>query len=51
MENLSALRAQGKPCQYQLFPELSHNTAFAKSGEPMEAAIAWMKAFQTKVTR
>lgn len=44
MENLDTLKAQGKPYQYQLFPALGHNTAFAKSNEPVEAAIRWMEA-------
>lgn len=44
MEHLDALKAQGKPYQYQLFPTLGHNTAFAKSNEPVEAAIRWMEA-------
>lgn len=44
MEHLDTLRAQGKPYQYQLFPALGHNTAFATSGEPVEAAVRWIKA-------
>jgi len=44
MENLDTLKAQGKPYQYQLFPALGHNTAFAKLNEPVEAAIRWMAA-------
>jgi pimeloyl-ACP methyl ester carboxylesterase len=43
METLDTFKAQGKPYQYQLFPELGHNTAFAKSNEPAEAAIEWIK--------
>ena len=44
MEHLDTLKSQGKPYQYQLFPTLGHNTAFAKSNEPVEAAIHWIKA-------
>ncbi|GAB3637867.1 hypothetical protein GCM10027422_34570 [Hymenobacter arcticus] len=44
MEHLDTLKVQGKPYQYQLFPALGHNTAFAKSNEPVEAAIRWMEA-------
>ncbi|MGI4873056.1 MAG: alpha/beta hydrolase family protein [Janthinobacterium lividum] len=44
MEHLDTLKAQGKPYQYQLFPALGHNTAFAQSNEPVEAAIRWIEA-------
>jgi pimeloyl-ACP methyl ester carboxylesterase len=44
METLDTLKAQGKPYHYQLFPALGHNTAFATSNEPVEAAIRWMAA-------
>lgn len=43
MERLDALKAQGKPYQYQLFPALGHDTASAKSDEPVEAAIRWIE--------
>jgi hypothetical protein len=43
IEHLDTLKAQGKPYQYQLFPDLGHNTAFAKSNEPLTAAIHWIK--------
>ena len=42
MEHLDTLQAQGKPYQYQLFPALGHNTTFATSNEPVEAAIHWL---------
>lgn len=38
MEHLDTLKAQGKAYDYQLFPVLGHNTAFAKSNEPVNAA-------------
>lgn len=43
MEHLDTLKAQGKPYQYKLFPDLGHNTAFAKSNEPVNAAIQWIE--------
>lgn len=43
IEHLDALKASGKPYQYQLFPALGHNTAFAASNEPVSAAIQWIK--------
>lgn len=42
MANLDTLRAQGKAYQYQLFPALGHNTAFADSAKPLEAAVRWL---------
>lgn len=44
MEHLDALKAQGKPYQYRLFPTLGHNTAPSASREPVDAAIEWIKA-------
>jgi pimeloyl-ACP methyl ester carboxylesterase len=44
MEHLDALKTQGKPYEHRLFPALGHNTAFAASPEPSEAAIQWIKA-------
>jgi hypothetical protein len=44
MKHLDTLKAQGKPYQYQLFPTLGHNTAFATSNEPVEVAIRWLEA-------
>jgi len=43
IEHLNALKAQGKPYEHQLFPELGHNTAFSKSQEPVSVAIKWIK--------
>ncbi len=42
IEHLDALKAQGKPYQYRLFPTLGHNTAASR--EPVDAAIEWIKA-------
>jgi len=41
--NLNKLIAKGKYFHYQLFPELGHNTLFAKSQEPIKEAMAWIK--------
>ena len=48
MEHLDALRAQGKPFEYRLFPDLGHNTGFAASPEPSDAAIQWIKALASR---
>ena len=44
MEHLDALKAQGKPYEYRLFPALGHNTAVSESSnDPVSAAIQWIK--------
>jgi pimeloyl-ACP methyl ester carboxylesterase len=42
IEDLQALKAQGKPYDYALFPELGHRTGFAGSA-PLALAIEWIK--------
>ena len=42
IEQLQALKAQGKPYDYALFPELGHRTGFAGSA-PLALAIEWIK--------
>ena len=42
IEQLQALKAQGKPYDYALFPELGHRTGFAGSA-PVAIAIQWIK--------
>ena len=42
IEQLQALKAQGKPYDYALFPELGHRTGFAGSA-PVALAIQWIK--------
>jgi len=42
IEDLQAFKAQGKPYDYALFPELGHRTGFAGS-EPVTFAIQWIK--------
>lgn len=43
IENLNAFKAKGKRYEYVLYPELGHNTAFSKSGQPVNTAISWIK--------
>ncbi len=40
IEQLNALKAQGKPFEYVLFPSLGHNT---NKAEPLDIAISWIK--------
>jgi hypothetical protein len=42
IEQLQTLKAQGKPYDYTLFPELGHRTGFAGSA-PVALAIEWIK--------
>jgi pimeloyl-ACP methyl ester carboxylesterase len=42
IEQLQTLKAQGKPYDYVLFPELGHRTGFAGSA-PVALAIEWIK--------
>lgn len=42
-EHVNALKAKGKAYDYQLFPELGHNTGLSKSTQPVNAAIQWIK--------
>ncbi len=51
MEHLDALKAQGKPYQYRLFPALGHNTSGSDSSEPVDAVIQWIKATSGRAKR
>lgn len=51
MANLDTLRAQGKAYQYQVFPALGHNTAFADSAAPLEAAVRWLHTLPPGTSR
>jgi len=42
IERLDALKFQGKPYEYHLFPELGHNLGSSKSMEPVNFAIHWI---------
>jgi uncharacterized protein len=44
IERLGALKKVGKRFDHRLFPALGHNTGFADDGEPIRAAVAWIKA-------
>lgn len=46
--NLNVLKGKYKPYEFQLFPAMGHNTAFAKSQEPVIAAIKWIRALKQK---
>ena len=49
IERLNALKVQGKPYEYQLFPALGHNTSFSKSSsEPVSNAIQWIKGINRR---
>ena len=43
MEQLNALKAQGKPFEYTLFSKLGHNTAFDNDRVPVDISIQWIK--------
>jgi len=43
IEKLNLLKAIGKPYEYCLFPELTHNTASSKSPETINNAIQWIQ--------
>jgi dienelactone hydrolase len=47
IEQLQTLKAQGKPYDYTLFPELGHRTGFAGSA-PVALAIEWIKTKSKK---
>ena len=44
MERLETLKIKGKQYEYQLFPELGHNTAFSKTKDPVDIAIQWIES-------
>ncbi|WP_081411707.1 alpha/beta hydrolase family protein [Chryseobacterium gregarium] len=48
IEYLDRLKRKGKHYEYQLFPQLGHNTAFSASEEPMKNAIRWIKKQEIK---
>lgn len=47
-ERLNLLKVVGKPYEYQIFPELGHNTASSKSPETVNFAITWIKKLVKK---
>lgn len=50
IEHLDTLKSKNKLYEYNLFPDLGHNTAFSNAKEPVETAIKWIRAikFSTK---
>jgi len=44
IERLDALKVEGKPLEYRLFPTLGHNVAFSDASEPVDVAVQWIKA-------
>ena len=45
IERLDALKFQGKPYEYQLFPELGHNLGSSKSMEPLHFTLQWIRDY------
>ena len=43
IEQINALKVQGKPFEYSLFPALGHSTAFGKDTAPVDISIQWIK--------
>ena len=43
IEQLNALKVQGKSFEYSLFANLGHNTAFDNDTTPVDIAIQWIK--------
>lgn len=51
IEHLNELKAKGKSYEYQLFPELGHNTGFSKSPEAGSFAIQWIRDIADRTNR
>lgn len=51
IEHLNELKAKGKSYEYQLFPQLGHNTGFSKSPEAGNMAIQWIKDVASRTKR
>ena len=43
IEQLNALKVQGKPFEYTLFSTLGHNTASDSDTTPFDISIQWIK--------
>ncbi len=43
LEQLNALKVQGKSFEYSLFPALGHNTVYASITAPVDISIQWIK--------
>ncbi|HQT21676.1 MAG: alpha/beta hydrolase [Sphingobacteriales bacterium 17-39-43] len=51
IEKLNLLKAIGKPYEYCLFPELTHNTASSKSPETINNAIQWIQTIAERMKK
>lgn len=51
IEKLNLLKAKGKPYEYHLFPELTHNTASSKSPETINNAIQWIQILAERMKK
>ena len=49
IEQLNALKVQGKPFEYTLFSKLGHNTAFENDTAPFDISILWIKQKTLKI--
>lgn len=49
IEQLNALKVQGKPFEYTLFSTLGHNTAFDSDTTPFDISIQWIKQKTLKI--
>ncbi|MCO5725610.1 alpha/beta hydrolase family protein [Robiginitalea marina] len=51
IEQINALKVQGKPFEYALFPTLGHNTAFANDAAPVAISIHWIKQIALNINK
>ncbi len=51
MERLDGLRAEGKPFEYHLYPDLGHNLTFSDTTQPVKTALHWIKSLADKTKR
>ena len=51
IERLNLLKAKGKPFEYRLFLELTHNTASSKSPETINNAIQWIQTIAERMKK
>lgn len=51
IEHLNSLKAQGKPFEYTLFPELGHNTSSGDFTMPFDISVQWIKQKTLKVKK
>jgi pimeloyl-ACP methyl ester carboxylesterase len=51
LEQINALKVQGKSFEYALFPTLGHNTAFANDTAPVAISIHWIKQIALNINK